>query len=95
MSILDELYNGNVVPAERFVKKGGEYARLMNELTECSEKLSAILDDTGKEMWNKIMDTDRAMEFISEKESFIDGFCLGARIMLEILNRDLTDRTVL
>ena len=95
MTILEELYNGNVVPWEKFAKRGGEYARLLNELAECSNKLSALLDDTSKELWNKIMDTDRAMEFISEKESFIDGFCLGARIMLEILNRDLTDRTVL
>jgi len=95
MSILDELYNGNIVPAERFVKKGGEYARLMGELAECTEKLSSTLDDTGKELWDRIMDTDHAMEFLTEKASFIDGFCLGVRIMVEVLNCDLTDRSVL
>ena len=41
------------------------------------------------------METDHAMELISEKESFIDGFCLGARIVLEVLNRDLANRTIL
>ena len=95
MTILEELYNGNVVPWEKFAKKDGEYARLLNELAECSDQLSTLLDDTSKELWNKIMDTDHAMELISEKESFIDGFCLGARLMAEVLNRDLTDRSVL
>ena len=95
MSILDELYNGNVVPAEKFVKKDSEYARLISELAECTEKVSVLLDGNEKKLWERMMDADHAMELLSEKQSFIDGFCLGARIMLEVMSRDLKDRTVL
>ena len=48
MSILEELYNGNVVPSERFVKKDGEYARLLNELAECTDKFLKSLTTRRK-----------------------------------------------
>ena len=95
MNILEEIYNGNINPSEKFVKKDGEYGRLLNEYAEQMDKLTAMLDDDRKKLLESILETDGAMEQISHKESFIEGFCLGAGIMLEILNRDLTDRTVL
>ena len=95
MTILEEIYSGNIVPAEKFVKKGGEYAELLNILAECSDKLAVKLDGTERTLWEKATQAERSIEAISDKESFIDGFCLGARIMLEIMSRDLANRTIL
>lgn len=95
MTILEELYNGNINPSDKFVKKGGEYGRLLNEYAVQLDRLTAMLDEGEKKLLESILETNGSMEIISHKESFIEGFCLGSRIMLEILNRDLTDRTVL
>ena len=95
MTILEELYNGNINPSEKFIKKDSEYRSLMNEYAEQIDKLTAILDNGEKELFEKIMETGVSIGYISDKENFIGGFCLGARIMIEIPNRDPTDRSVL
>ena len=48
MTILEEFYNGNINPSEKFVKKGGEYGRLLNEYAEQLDRLTAMLDDDRK-----------------------------------------------
>ena len=95
MTILEEIYHGNINPSEKFVKKNGEYAQLFTEYTTKLDSLMAIINEDERDLLEGILETGGAMEMMSHKESFIEGFCLGAGIMLEILNRDLTDRTVL
>lgn len=95
MTILEGIYNGKIIPSEQFVKEGGEYDRLMEQYSEQVKRLTELLDSEGRELLEEMQEAGMAMERISDKENFIEGFCLGARTMLEILNRDLTDRTVL
>lgn len=42
-SIIEELYYGNVAPADRDVVKGGEYSKLMHLLTRNEEDLEGTL----------------------------------------------------
>ncbi|MBE6708259.1 MAG: hypothetical protein E7578_03335 [Ruminococcaceae bacterium] len=95
MTILKELYNGNICPGEKFVKKSGEYQKLMIKLSGCVDKLIPMIGDEGRDLWDEIRETELSMEVISDRESFIDGFCIGARMMLEVMSEDRTDRTVL
>ncbi|MBQ7827415.1 MAG: hypothetical protein IJ386_04035 [Clostridia bacterium] len=95
MTILEELYNGNICPGEKFAKAGGEYARMSGELSKKIDRFIPMLNEAEIKLWEDIMETKNTMEVISDRQNFIDGFCMGARIMLEILDRDLTDRTIL
>lgn len=85
MSILEELYNGNIVPTEKYIKKGGEYQKINDELSEKIEKLMCTLNSKQKDLCEEIEDGFCRLSYISEKECFIDGFRLGAQIMREIL----------
>lgn len=86
MSILEELYNGNIAPIERSMKKGSEYYKLCKAVSEKEEKLFEELSCEKKAMYESIAERRLMLESISEKEIFIDGFRLGAQIMLEIIN---------
>lgn len=85
MSILEELYNGNISPIERFIKDGSEYSKLFNSVNENEDRLFEHLSREQKALYESIAESKGMLEGISEKEIFIDGFRLGARIMLEIL----------
>lgn len=88
MSILNELYNGNIKPAEKCVKKDSEYQKCNTELTENTKKLTALLNDTEKELYEQVLENMFNLSYISEKQNFIDGFCIGSQMMLEILRHN-------
>ena len=86
MSIIEELYNGNIAPIESSIKKGSEYYKLCKAVAEKEEKLFEELSCEKKAMYESIVESKLMLESISEEEIFIDGFRLGAQIMLEIIN---------
>ncbi|MBQ6819175.1 MAG: hypothetical protein IJP35_06175 [Clostridia bacterium] len=46
MSILDELYYGNIDPSARMIRKGSAYQKCNSELVDSIDKLKCLLDDT-------------------------------------------------
>ncbi len=85
MSALEELYNGNISPSEKFLKDGGEYKAINQKLTKYIDELMLHLNNEEKQLCEKIEDNIYKLSYISEKECFIEGFRLGAQIMWEIL----------
>lgn len=86
MTILEELYNGNVNPLARFIKDESEYQKLNHQVSEYIDKLMVSLNDEEKQLYEKIADGICGMGYISEKETFIEGFRLGAQMMLEVIS---------
>ena len=86
MSIIEELYNGNINPSEKFIKKGSEYANLTKQVSDCSVKLMSILNIEQKALLNESSDIMSNLCYINEKEAFTEGFCIGAKMMLDIMN---------
>lgn len=85
MCILEELYNGNINPSEKFLKDSGDYKKINQELNKHIDELMLHLNDEEKQLCKKIEDNIYKLDYISEKECFIEGFRLGAQIMREIL----------
>ena len=85
MSILKELYNGNITPSERFVVSGSNYSKLLSTISEKEDELFKKLSHDEKTLYESIAEKKLMLESISEEEIFIDGFRLGAQIMLEII----------
>lgn len=86
MSILEELYKGNVNPSDKYIKENSEYAEINKQLTKYIDELLPLLNDEEKQLCEKIADTASNLGYISEKERFVEGFCTGAQIVLELLN---------
>ena len=86
-SIIEELYYGNVLPFERRAPRGGEYARIIKYLSRNEEGLLETLTEAQKEIFEKYCDCASEMHDLTEREAFIKGFTLGARIIIEVMTR--------
>jgi hypothetical protein len=87
MNILKELYYGNIVPTEKCAKLNSEVTELLKLLNRNEEKLTATLTEEQKENFEKYKDCNREIFEICEREAFLNGFRLGARIIIESVNQ--------
>lgn len=86
MDILEDLYYGNLLPQEKVSKLDDEMKELIGLLNRNEEKLTATLSDEQKETFEKYKDCNREISEICERNAFLNGFRLGARIIIEVVN---------
>ena len=85
MLILEELYDGNIAPMERDIRRGSEYHKILKRIDEQQKSLALSLSREDMALYESIAESKCMLDAISEKEMFIEGFRLGAQIMLEVL----------
>lgn len=86
MNILEELYYGNVFPTEKCAKLDEQTKELLSLQNRNEEKLMSTLTDEQKETYEKFKDCSREFHEISERQLFIIGFKLGAKIVIEAMS---------
>ena len=82
-SIIEELYYGNITPAERSYCKTGEYAHILQLVTRNEEKLTDTLTEAQKETFEKFKDGTSELSSMTEVTAFTIGFKLGLRLTAE------------
>ena len=87
MDTLEDLYYGNLFPQEKCAKLDDEVKELLKLLNRNEEKLTATLSEDQKETFEKYKDCNREISEISEREIFLNGFRLGARIIIDVVNK--------
>ena len=85
MNILEELWYGNLDPAEYDACPDEEYKELVRLISRNEEKLLATMTDAQKELFTRYTDCVREYQAIAECLLFQNSFRLGARVMLEVL----------
>ena len=83
MTTLENLYYGNIDPANKYIKRGSEYSKLINLSVRNEDKLVPTLSKEQKIIFEKYKDCTMEMYGISEKEAFVDGVKLGVKIIVE------------
>lgn len=86
-NILSRFYCGNLRPADKEVLPQSPYAKRARDLERCAEKLEQCIGAQEKALFRKYVTLDGRLDSIEVEEYYIDGFCTGAQIMLEILTR--------
>jgi len=86
MNTLEDLYYGNLFPQEKCAKLDDEVKELLKLLNRNEEKLTATLTELQKETFEKYKDCNREISEICEREIFLNGFRLGARIIIDVVN---------
>ena len=81
MRILEEFWYGNIEPTEY----DKEYKKLQELICRNEEKLKATMTDEQKELFEKYADCVREHQTITDCLIFQNGFKLGARMMLEVM----------
>ena len=85
MHILEELYIGNIRPGERMFKRNSQYAKALEETVKTGDALIATLSDEQKNLFEDYMAAQREVTILTDCETFIHGFKIGAKIMLDVL----------
>ena len=83
--LISELYYGNIRPAEQMGGLTPEAAAIMKRVHENEDRLEACLDEQEKDLLHAIQDDRLEVACIIEEKRFREAFCLGARLMMEIL----------
>jgi len=83
MTILENLWYGNIHPVEEFLEGNKEYKNLLRIAVKDQERLSASLSPEQAELLEKYEAAVKEMNATAEVEAFSYGFRLGARLMTE------------
>ena len=83
MTILENLWYGNIRPVEQFVDGNAEYRSLLRLVGNNREKLAATLSPEQAELFEKYYTAVNEMNSTAEVAAFSYGFLLGARLMNE------------
>ena len=86
ISILEELFYGNICPNTDCRSQDKETKQLMGYIADHHDKLLSTLNDQQKEILEKFDDCYNELTDINERDIFVYAFKLGARIALEMLS---------
>lgn len=68
MTTLENLYYGNIDPANKYIKRGSEYSKLINLSVRNEEKLTPTLSKEQKIIFEKYKDCINEITSIAEKK---------------------------
>ena len=86
-SMLDELYYGNIQPDAQRIVRGSDYDRALKRVCEI-ERGGCDDDETQKQRIESVVEAYTTMLSVSSREKFKQGFCLGMRMGMEIMEED-------
>ena len=85
MMILEDLYMGDIHPSERSFKKDSQYSKALNNVVKAGNVLIGTLTEKQKEQFEAYMSAQREVNVLTDCETFIYAFRLGAKIMMDVL----------
>ena len=78
-NIIEDFYYGNIEPQEVNSELTPKLKKKLSQLVKKEEELSAILPQKEKELLSKYVSAYNEFSSISNSDSFISGFRLGAK----------------
>ena len=86
MSVLEDQWFDNLIVNDAEIKKGSEAERVLAAMVRSDNALEETLTEQQKEQLQNAKDLSNQLLAILEKEAFIRGFKLGARMAAEVLS---------
>lgn len=85
MSVLEELWYGNLEPSEYSFSSSREYKELLHLVFRNKEKLLSTMTKEQKELFSRYSDCVREFQSLTELRVFQSSFKLGAKMMAEMM----------
>ena len=85
MTVLEELWYGNLEPSEFDSSSSKEYKELLHLVGRNEEKLLATMTAEQRELFSRYSDCVREFHSLAECLLFQNSFRLGARMMIEVM----------
>ncbi len=86
MKTLENLFFGNEIPFELPAIDREEYHRLVEELGEFEDPLFESLTKEQRQLYENCQNIRMNIAISQLRDTFIRGFRMGARMMLEVLS---------
>ncbi|MDR9857720.1 hypothetical protein RJP21_29445, partial [Paenibacillus sp. VCA1] len=83
-SILEEIYYGNLRPEEQIVPTDPKYRSINRKLTELIEEAKQRFSESDFAALEEILDLNGESNSILASASFVQGFRMGALVMVEV-----------
>ena len=83
--IIDDLCLGNINPNENMRIRHPEYLRLAKDSVELEKQLNDTLNKEQKQRFNDFVNICGSMSALESRLRFMEGFRLGAKIMMDVL----------
>ena len=78
-NVIEELYYGNLEPQELTTEISPKLKKKLSALAKKEEEVSAMLPEKEKELFANYVSAYNEFSSISNSDSFISGFRLGAK----------------
>lgn len=86
--ILKELYYRRICPLSEPFENVDDYNKMADNLSECEKDLMDILSENQEKLYQKVSEKQGELNLFSSEQKFIQGFKLGAKFIIEIMNDD-------
>ena len=83
MTVLEDLWYGNIDPHEAILTGSKRYKLLLSIMARNRDELNETLTEKQAEILEKYDEAVNEMHSLSEVEAFSYGFRLGVRLMIE------------
>ena len=85
MTILENLYNGNIDPCEaESLKNNPKYKQCLSLVAQAQEKLIATLNEEQKRLFDNYLTNAEELSVVIDEEIFKIGYALATKIMIEV-----------
>lgn len=82
--ILEQLYAGDLCPAENRKFDNPEYYEMCKASLAETEQFTKTLDEESQEAFDAMMEHYLELCYMEKTQAFSDGFRIGARMMCEV-----------
>ena len=86
--ILKELYYGRLCPLSEPFENVDDYNKMTDILSKYEKNLMDILSENQEKLYQKVSEKQSELNLFSSEQKFIQGFKLGAKFIIEIMNDD-------
>ncbi len=83
MTVLEDLWYGNIRPVETYIEGNMEYKNQLSLVSKNRETFEGELSQEQLELFEKYNASVNEMNAVSETAAFRYGFALGVRILVE------------
>lgn len=91
MYTLDKLWRVGFAPQERYIREGSEYHKISRQQSDIEDKFWRELSAEGKKAFDEYCYKQSELNTLSESDAFVQGFRLGAKIILDVLGEYRSD----
>ena len=85
MFFLDKFWKGDIAPGEGRYHPAGEYSKALQIMERCNDALKAHLSPEDYNTFREYAEASLAASCTESCDNFIEGFRLGARLMMDVL----------